>query len=221
MNCTETRSLLSQYLDGAINSKKQQAVRGHLAECEACAGEHALLGKTHRIVSSLGRKQPPPHLALRLRVAISREVAVARRPWYIGWSAHLQNAYRAFLVPATAGALSAVIVFGLLIGFFALPAQLQAQNDVPTALYTPPQLRYSTFDLTSGAADDAVVIEALVDANGRVQDYRILSAPHEVHGQLTQLQNGLIFMQFSPATSFGKPISGKAVISFSKIDVTG
>ena len=53
-----------------------------------------------------------------------------------------EEAMRAFMVPATAGILSAVVFFGLLIGFFVLPAQT---NDVPTMLYTPPELATRPF----------------------------------------------------------------------------
>ena len=53
----------------------------------------------------------------------------------------LENAFHAFMVPATAGMVSAVLFFGLLLGFFALPAELQASSgDVPLMLYTGPQL---------------------------------------------------------------------------------
>src|SRR5208283_2153201 len=53
--------------------------------------------------------------------------------------AGLSNALNAFMVPATAGALSAVLTFGLLFGFFAIPQQLEASSsDVPLMFYTGP-----------------------------------------------------------------------------------
>ena len=73
--------------------------------------------------------------------------------------------------------------------------------------------------------DDSVLIEALVDANGRVQDYRILSQPDsqasDAKGALSQVKNLLIFTTFRPALSMGRPTAGRAVISFSKISVKG
>jgi hypothetical protein len=66
-----------------------------------------------------------------------------------------------------------------------------------------------------------VVIEAYVDANGRVQDYRILSQPDDADVVLPQVKNLLIFTTFRPALSMGRPTAGRAVISFSKISVKG
>jgi hypothetical protein len=68
---------------------------------------------------------------------------------------------------------------------------------------------------------DSIVVEAYVDANGRVQDYRILSAPNDARTLDPKLENMLIFTVFHPATAFGRPTSGRAVLSFSNINVKG
>ena len=122
-----------------------------------------------------------------------------------------------------AGLVSAVLIFGLLLGFFALPTQLQASSaDVPLMFYTGPQLEQSVFGTSLGSfGGDSVVIEAYVDANGRVQDYRVLSEPESAKDVLPELKNLLIFTTFRPALSMGVPTSGRAVISFSKISVKG
>jgi hypothetical protein len=100
---------------------------------------------------------------------------------------------------------------------------LQADNpDVPLMLYTAPQLQQAAFGTAlDSISDDSLVIEAYVDSNGRVQDYRILSNPTEAKSFLPQVKNMLIFTTFRPATSMGRPTSGKAVLSFSKISVRG
>jgi hypothetical protein len=155
-------------------------------------------------------------------VAISREVARSRRSRLEGLLIRVENVLNAFMVPATAGLVSAVLIFGLLLGFFALPGQLQASSDVPLMLYSAPQLEQSVFGTSLGViGDDSVVIEAYVDANGRVQDYRILSQPENAQTVLPQVKNMLIFTTFRPALSMGRPIAGRAVISFSKISVRG
>ena len=104
-----------------------------------------------------------------------------------------------------------------------LPGQLQASSgDVPLMLYTAPQLEQSVFGTSLGSiGEDSVVIEAYVDANGRVQDYRILSQSDDAKAVLPQVKNLLIFTTFRPALSMGRPIAGRAVISFSKISVRG
>ncbi|MGB9104426.1 MAG: zf-HC2 domain-containing protein [Terriglobales bacterium] len=220
MNCSQARSLFSPYLDGVLNGRQMRDLGKHLAQCAACSHESALLADTQRAVCSLGRRPAPPELALKLRVALSHEVARSRARSFAGLQVRLEDALNAFMVPATAGVLSAIVFFGLLIGLFALP--VHANNDVPTMLYTPPVLAQSPFSNGMERINaESIVVEAYIDANGRVQDYRILSAPNETDEIKPQLENMLIFTTFRPATAFGQPTSGRAVLSFSKINVRG
>ena len=224
MNCDRARSLFSSYLDGAVTGRQMQAVSAHLEECAACRAEYAAWQRTQHLVSSLGRKQAPPELALRLRVAISQAAVQGSQRRLQGLLVRLQNIADAFMLPATAGVISAVIFFGVLIGFMAMPVQLSAKgDDVPTLLYTPPRLQAmpSELGLQSGSNAEPVVVETLVDANGRVQDYRILSGPADAHSLEPQLNHIMIFTTFQPATTFGVPTPGRAVLSFAKINVGG
>ncbi len=223
MKCAEMRKLFSPYLDGRASGPEMRALTRHMEECAGCAKEYAATRRAQELLSSLGPKQVPADLGLKLRVAISREAARARRPRFEGALVRLENALNAFMVPATGGLVSAVLFFGLLLGFFALPGELRASGgDVPLMLYTGPQLERSAFGTSLGImGDDALVVEAYVDANGRVQDYRILSQPDEAQAVLPQLKNLLIFTTFRPALSMGKPTTGTAVLSFSKISVKG
>jgi len=223
MSCDQTRSLFSLYLDGRTSGSQMHALTRHIEQCAGCAREYAAMQRTQQLLANLGPKKAPPDLALKLRVAISREAAVQRRPRYEGVQVRLQNALNAFMVPATAGLVSAILFFGLLLGFFALPAELRANSgDVPLMLYTQPELERSAFGTSLGnVGDDALVIEADVDANGRIEDYHILSQPDDAKAVLPQLKNMLIFTTFRPALSMGRPTTGRAVLSFSKISVRG
>ena len=223
MTCTEIRKLFSPYLDGRVSGSEMRTLKRHTEQCADCAREYAATERAQQLLSSLAPKKAPADLALKLRLAISREAAQSRRPRFEGVLVRLENALNAFMVPATAGLVSAVLCFGLLLGFFALPAELQASSgDVPLMLYTGPQLEKSAFGTSLGnMGDDAVVIEAYVDANGRVEDYRILSQPDDAKAVLPQLKNLLIFTTFRPALSMGRPTTGTAVLSFSKISVKG
>ena len=219
MNCAETKRLFSPYLDGRASGSEMRALTRHVGQCTGCEREYAAMQRTQELLASLGPKKAPADLALKLRLAISREAAQTRRPRFEGALVRLENALNAFMVPATAGLLSAVLTFGLLLGFFALPAELRASSvDVPLG----PQLEQSAFGTSLGnMGDDAVVIEAYVNANGRVEDYRILSQPDDAKAVLPQLKNLLIFTTFHPALSMGRPTAGTAVLSFSKISVKG
>jgi len=225
MSCKEARAMLSSYLDGVLTGVQMRSLGGHLSGCVDCTREYAMMRSTQRAVAGLGRKQVPPEVALRLRVGLSRAAAESRRNRFEGLKVRLENTFNAFMVPATAGVLTSIIIFGLLIGFFALPSQLRASsNDVPTMLYTPPQLMTAPFGASVGADQTEMIIvsvEADVDANGRVQGYRIVSASRDPEALIPELENALIFTQFQPATAFGRPTSGKALLSFAAVDVKG
>jgi hypothetical protein len=223
MKCADAQPLFSSYLDSAVTGTQMHALSKHIDSCPNCRREYMLLIKSQRMLLGLGRAKVPADLSLRLRVAISQEVARSRRPLFQGLSVRIQNAVNAFMVPATAGLVAALVIFGVLMGFFGLPnVQAMSNNDVPLMLYTSPQLQSSAFGLTMGAVNsDSLVIEAYVGADGRVEDYRILSDGDDSEDLLPQVKNMLIFTTFRPATSMGRPTPGRAVLSFSKISVKG
>jgi hypothetical protein len=221
-NCAKANGLLSPYLDGVVTGAEMHAVRQHLEACSACSQEFALLRQTQQLLASAGRPTPPADLGLNLRLAISREAAQARRP-YEGLRVRLENALHAFMVPATAGLVCAVLIFGLVAAILAIPGQLQANNtqDVPLVLNTGPELQQSAFGTISSINAESLVIEAYVDSRGRVEDYKILSDPGDSQELLPQVKRMLIFTTFRPAMSMGHPISSRAVLSFSRISVRG
>jgi hypothetical protein len=213
---------MSSYLDGAVKRSQLAQMNEHLEGCADCAADYQSLRLTQKLVGSLGRKPAPPEIAFRVRVALSQELAKARRSRWETLRVHWKNAFNAIMVPATAGLITTIIIFGLLISFLYYPGQLSAANDVPTAFYTPPELQFAPFELAVGVSNaDALIVEAYVDANGRVQDYRILSGPDDMKSLPAELKNVLIFTTFRPATSFGRPTSSRAILSFSKIQVKG
>jgi putative zinc finger protein len=224
MNCAQVKALFSPYLDGAVSGKQMRSVTEHLNRCAECSREYILLTHSQRLLGALGRKPAPPDLALRLRVAISQEAAALHQSRFAGLWIRVQNALDAVIVPAAVGAVAAILVFGLLLGFFALPAQLQASTeDVPLMFYTPPRLQSSALPgMGVGSINaDSLVVEAYVDANGRIEDYRILSGPKDTEKILSELNRTLILTTFHPATQFGRPTPGRAVLTFSKINVKG
>jgi hypothetical protein len=228
LQCPEAKRLLSPYLDGAVTGTEMLALERHLAACAGCGGHYSSLRETQRLVVSVGRPKAPADLGLRLRLAISREVAQAKRVPFEGLFVRLENTFKAFMVPATAGFLSALIIFGIAMAFFVAPSTLQADNadnDVPLVMVnTAPQLQQTRFGMNQ-IDDDSLVIEAYIDVNGRVQDYRILSDPDGAKELAPQVKSMLIdmmtFTTFRPALSMGRPTPSRAVLSFSRISVRG
>jgi len=194
-----------------------------LRDCGTCEHEYQALRRTQQLLASVSRPKVPADLALKLRLAVSREAEPARRARFEGWKLRLENAFQAFMVPATAGFLSALIIFGIAMVYFVAPSMLRAGNDVPLVMVnTAPELQQSAFGMRLDTIDaDSLVIEAYVDANGRVQDYRILSDTEASKEVLPQVKQMLIFTTFRPALSMGRPTPSRAVLSFSRISVRG
>jgi Putative zinc-finger len=221
LQCPQAKRLFSPYLDGAVTGTEMLALQNHFAYCAACSGEYQSLRETQRLLMSMPRPKVPADLGLKMRLAISREAAQAKRPPFEGLLVRLENSLRAHMVPATAGFLSAFIIFGIAMVYFVAPSSLQANNDVPLVMVnTAPQLEQSAFGMDTINAE-SLVIEAYVDANGRVQDYRILSDSSAAKDVLPEVKRMLIFTTFRPALSMGRPTPSRAVLSFSKISVKG
>ncbi len=222
LTCAQASELFSPYLDGAVTGNEMRSLRQHLDACPACTREYTLLRQTQQLLSAAGRPNVPADLGLKLRLAISREAAQTRRPRFEGLMVRLENTLEAFMVPATAGLACAILIFGLVAAILATPGQLQANNeDVPLVLNTGPELQQSSFGTMSSINAESLVIEAYVDAHGRVEDYKILSDPGASQELLPQVKRMLIFTTFRPAMSMGHPISSRAVLSFSRISVRG
>ena len=221
MKCLEARPIMSSYLDSEVSREQMSAFQAHLESCRECLHRFRALEHTKLVTRSLGRKSVPPELALRLRVAVSQEIASVRRSRLETLQIHWENAFRALMVPATGGLVTAVLTFGLLINLL-MPIPVLDVNDVPTTFYTPPQLQTTPFELAvESGRSEPLIVEALVGADGRVQDYRILSGGENDASASSNLKNMLIFATFRPATSFGRPTPGRTILAFSKIQVRG
>src|SRR5437773_4326857 len=220
MTCAQAKSLFSPYLDGAVTGTQMHAISQHLQFCALCRREYISLQQTQQLLAKVGSRRAPADLALKLRVAVSQEAAHSRRPLLQNFFVRLENALNAFMVPATAGLATAVVIFILLMGFL---APLQADNpDVPLMLYTAPQLQQAAFGTAlDSISDDSLVIEAYVDSNGRVQDYRILSNPTDPPPPPPPPTHTPPPPPLPPPTPTATPTSATPALSLSKISVRG
>jgi hypothetical protein len=217
MKCTEAKRLFSPMLDAMLEVDCRRALNQHLVECERCSAEFGMLRRTRGLMATMAPHSAPPELARCLKATLSQQLAAQRHNRWEVRMARWENILNALMLPATAGLISAVLIFGLLINVL-VPAHLSDSNDVPTMLYTPPEMTSAPFGLESSNAN--VLVEAVIDSHGRVQDYRVLNSAGQ--SELSpEMKNALIFTRFRPATSFGLPISGRVVISFSNINVGG
>lgn len=218
MRCAKARPLFSSYLDGAVSGAEMQEISQHLRQCNACQQEYGLMESARVLVARLGTKQAPPDLAVKIRIALSSERSRNWRQVLRGNLVRWQHAFHSVVLPAAAGVITAISFFTALIGFL-VPPQVDAYDDVPTMLYTPPRLE-SSASVNELNLDSPIIIETYVDAAGRVQNYRIISGRDDAQIR-EQLNRALLFTIFAPAQAFGRPVPGKVVISFSNINVRG
>ena len=128
--CSKIRSQFSSYLDGDISGIAMQQIAAHLRDCSACREDFESLRANQSVLSALGPIKPPPDLALRLRVAVSRERARTPRNLLSLLKVRWQNTIAPLLLQASAGFASTILLVGsvaLLIGTFATPEPLAAR----------------------------------------------------------------------------------------------
>jgi hypothetical protein len=230
--CANVRASFSGYLDGAISGREMQEMARHLegvegivGGCESCAGEFAAWRLTHEAISALRPAKAPSDLGLRLRLAISHEVARRNSRLLDRLSLVWENAVRPMLVQVSAGVVGSVVLVGsiaLLLGVVAAPPQAVLANDEPLEVVTAPHYLYSTVSPGAIVTDHetAIVVEAAVDNTGRVYDYSIVSGPENDAVRL-QVADQLLGSVFQPASVFGVPVRGTVVMTFAGISVRG
>ena len=155
--------MFSPYLDGvADRARRCSRCRRHLLDCAACDGEYRELRRTQQLLVGVGRAEGSGGPGIEAAAGDFARGGAAKRAPFEGLRVRLENALNAFMVPATAGFLSALIIFGIAMVYFVTPSSLQASNDVPLVMVnTAPELQQSAFGMTMDSIDaDSLVIEA-------------------------------------------------------------
>jgi hypothetical protein len=222
--CQKCQSSFSAYLDGAVSGHRMQQIAQHLESCTECTREFAALRAMQQSLAALGPAKAPSDLGLKLRLAISHEQARRASSWLDTISLRWDNAVRPMLVQVSAGFAGAVILvggIGLLLGMVAAPEPVMA-NDEPLGAITTPHYLYSTVSPTAIVSDhdSVIVVEAYVNAQGRVYDYNIVSGPEDPAVN-SQVVDQLLMSVFQPASVFGAPVRSRVVLTFSGISVHG
>jgi len=223
--CASIRQQFSAYLDGAVSGAEMQAIAAHLEACPACSEDFLAWRQTHAMVSAIGPAKAPENLALRLRVALSQESVNTAQERFERGKLRWENTIRPFLWQVTAGFASTVLLLGttaLLIGMFASPEPAQAKDEPLPGAATSPRFLYSPFEPAGGVGDrdNPVVVEAFINGEGRVYDYKIVSGKTDAK-TVGQLEEMLLFSVFAPAQVFGQPVRGTVLLSFADVSVQG
>jgi hypothetical protein len=225
MVCSAAQGKFSDYLDGRLNGVEMQDISAHLDGCQACTREWEDLRGMQGMLAALGPAPEPADLLLRIRVAVSQERAKARRNLGEIWSLAWKNTLGPFLLQASAGFASAVLLLGtvaLMVTMFTQPQPVQASGDEPLGVATAPRLMYLSTGVSNSIdnSTNPVVVEVYINDEGQVYDYRIVSGPADAATRAA-VENLLLMSRFQPARYFGQPVRGLAVLSFSGISVRG
>ena len=216
-------------MDDAVSADEVRLLKRHLNTCRECTLETERYFGLREQLRSLPRLPASPDLTTRLRVVASRvrmESAGGTSRWN-RWRDRLELSLRHLMrplaLPAVGGLCSAIFLFSTLVPTFKSVFAMSAlSGDVPTMLATEPVLKDTG---PAAFADGEAVVYLQLDEQGQVYDYSIVSAPGQQNETLRRsIENSLLFTEFRPATTFGRPVAGKTRISFhnnSRIDVRG
>ena len=235
MDCRRSRKLLSSHLDDGLSWRERAEVECHLERCPSCAQLHREIVTVRELMQSLRRMEPPRDLALRVKIGASK---LDRPPFAEQVFSNLSAALRPIAIPAFSGVVLTFLFFVVLMGTFLPGASVSASDrDIPLSLFTEP--RASSFYMSRfvqlgnlKSLKEPITVETQVANDGRIVDYKILSGPKGLATDLATIRslNELFFFELylEPATLFGRPTSGKVVLTLifcptanDRIDVIG
>lgn len=222
-DCDAARDHFSEYLDGSLNGVAMAALASHLDACAPCAEEFAAWRSMQDALAALGPARPPVDLQARLRDTLSDERArETHLPLVRRWANSAQSSFNAFALQAAGGISLALVLVGGLSWLFAAPlASVQASDEhiahlnSPHYLYSqvPPQPIVTQNDVP-------ILVDAKVNAQGRVYDFNILAGPTDPEVKV-RVEENLLASIFRPAMVFGVPVPGHVMLTYAGVSVRG
>ncbi len=217
--CEQTRAGFSAYLDGALDGRTMGQLAAHLRECGVCENEFAAWRSMQDALSVLGPAPVPAELQAQLRDVLAGEISTGR---HLSPVRRLCAFFERTLVPAGirlgAGFAATLVILGSgawLVGS-ALPVQA---NDDRLAHMNAPKYLYSQTmpePVLAKGAFVAVVVDAKVDANGRVYDFELIDGPKDPETRLW-IEANLLGSVFKPATVFGEAVPSHAMMTYTTV----
>lgn len=221
--CAEAQSNFSDYLDGALDGRTMGSLAAHLENCTPCSTEFAAWRSVQSALGELGPSQPPAALQAQLRdvLASERRSGTYLSP-YKQLKGFVRNTFAPLCLRLSAGFGAALVLLGTTVWFVGSAAPVQANDDRLADLH-PPRFLYSGVPFEPIATSPrfvAVMVEAKVDARGRVYDYTLVEGPDDPQTR-ARIETNLLASIFEPATVFGEPVAGHAMITYTAISVRG
>jgi hypothetical protein len=219
--CEQMRGEFSAYLDGEMSGRQMAAISSHLDTCSDCAAEFTAWRDVQNALGQVGSAVAPARLQARLRAAIADEFVKGS---HLPWNRRLVSMWDRTLAPLAFRVSAALAIALMLLGglgwVFATPIAVQANDDGLADLRAPRYLYSQVPPLALELnADVPVVIEAQIDASGRVYNYSVLEGTLSDPVLKQQLEQNLLASIFRPASVFGTPVKGHVVLTFAGISV--
>jgi hypothetical protein len=222
VECRKAQAAFSPYLDGAMSGVEMGWMAEHLQDCTGCAAEFRAWRAVQTALGDLGPAKAPTRLQARLRTVLAEE---RERGAHLSAGARAAAIWKttvAPLAPQVAGGIFAtMLLLGGLFRLFGPGITVQANDDGLAHLVGPHYLYSQVPPLPVETRRDVpVLVEAMVDAHGRVYDYAILDGPNDDAVRLRVEQN-LLSSVFQPATVFGVPVDGHVMLTYTGVSVRG
>ena len=221
--CMGARDNFSAYLDGLLDGRTMGSLATHLDHCDACSVEFQAWRTLQSALAELGPAEVPQVLQAQLRDTLAGELV---RGTHRSPLQRLNVFWHRSLVPGGlrlgagfAGAMLLVTSLSWIVGSIA-PVQA---NDDRLAHLNPPHYLYSMTPpapVTASGGYVAVLVDAKVDARGRVYDYDLIEGPADAATRL-RIESNLLGSIFKPATLFGVPVPGHAMMTYTAVSVRG
>jgi hypothetical protein len=230
MECLNATRAISALLDPTESEQDFQEMSEHADSCDVCSDAVNDFRRLRQNVRNLPSCHPSPDLKKAIRSIAARE-RTRRVAWlkltngFSAWRLRthmlMLNMMRPMAVPVAGGLISAMLLFATLLPDFAHEVH-PVRNDVPTVLFTDASVKDAYWPVIG---ETNIVVDLTIDESGRLTDYSFVSGGSLVReeGMRRRFESALLLTQFTPATSFGQPTSGKVRVSFrtSRIDIKG
>ena len=217
--CQHSREGFSAYLDGAMDGHSMAQLAAHLRDCAGCDTEFEAWRSMQNALVELGPAPVPAHLQAQIRDALASEIVTHR---YLSPFRRFAGFSKRTLAPAGlrlgAGFAATLVILGSAACFLGSALPVQANDEQMAHLHAPRYLYSQTPPQSIAMSNEfvAVLVDAKVDARGRVYDFDVIEGPSDPATRL-RIEENLLESVFKPATVFGVPVPGHAMMTYTAI----
>jgi len=216
--CTAVQKLMSPFIDSMVTAPEAEHVESHCSGCQPCQRQLQSYISMRSLVARIETPPLPEDMVLETRVRLSQ---ARNKNFLVRLENRLNYLLKPMVMPVLLGISSTMLLFGTLLGSLASNPTAMAQGRLaeeplfglykPVHTTNPNWIRFASNDKQD--LDETLTIETHVGDEGRVIGYQVLSGPQnpEVNSWIRQI---LSLAEFTPATSFGKPVESRIILSF-------